>query len=90
MNRLLLLSIAACTLATSAQAKDPTMDCLRTKIWDTYSEGWSVRSSSDAEVGFGQTSFFKVTLLKGAPGVDDPEAWKVRRIDVLELRRGVF
>ena len=65
MNRLLLLSIAACTLATSAQAKDPTMDCLRTKIWDTYNEGWSVRSSSDAEVGFGQTSFFKVTLLKG-------------------------
>jgi len=22
--------------------------------------------------------------------VDDPEAWKIRRIDVLELRRGVF
>jgi hypothetical protein len=32
----------------------------------------------------------EVTLLKGAPGVDDPEAWKVRRIDVLELRRGLF
>ncbi len=32
----------------------------------------------------------EVTLLRGAPGVDDPDAWRVRRLDVLELRRGVF
>ena len=37
-----------------------------------------------------QRAKIEVTLLKGAPGADDPEAWKVRRVDVLELRRGVF
>ncbi|GEM_PF-2369462 len=32
----------------------------------------------------------EVTLIRGAPGVEDDDAWRVRRIDVLELRRGLF
>ena len=52
-------------LATAAQASSPTEDCVRTKVWDTYGDGWAVRSSADAEVGFGKTQFFRVSLLKG-------------------------
>jgi hypothetical protein len=37
-----------------------------------------------------QRAKIEVTLIKGAPGVDDPEEWRIRRVDVLELRRGVF
>lgn len=59
------LVFATLLLATPAHAKKGTDDCLRTKIWDTYGDGWAVRTSTDADLGFGKTQFYKVSLLKG-------------------------
>ncbi|NCG18563.1 MAG: hypothetical protein GWP91_06080 [Rhodobacterales bacterium] len=61
-----LFALTFCALSTqAAQAKSPVDDCLRTKVWDTYPEGWSVRATSETQVEFGGTQFFKATLLKG-------------------------
>ncbi len=65
MYRTLFALVFSALTAQSALAKSPVDDCLRTKIWDTYQEGWSVRATSEADVPFGGTKFFKATLLKG-------------------------
>ncbi len=65
MTRPALALAALSLLAPVAHAKKDTEECLRTKIWDTYGDGWAVRTSAEAEVGYGKTQFYKVSLLKG-------------------------
>lgn len=62
--------LAPCLLVASlvspwAWAKDEPAACLRTRIWDTYTDGWAIRTSADTSVAFGRTKFYKVSLLKG-------------------------
>lgn len=59
------LALIGLLAAGPAHAKKDTDDCLRTKIWDTYGDGWAVRASTDVDVAFGKTQFYKVSLLKG-------------------------
>jgi len=40
-------------------------ECLKTKIWDRYGEGWAIRASSGTELALGKTKYYKITLLKG-------------------------
>lgn len=62
MHRLVSFLILA--LCSTAYAND-TEDCIRTKIWDTYGEGWAVRTSTTADIEYGKTRFYRSTLLEG-------------------------
>ena len=84
MHRFALALFTALTLGLSAHARGPTDDCLRTKVWDTYGEGWSVRASTEVELEFGKTRFYKVTMLKGrAYRVVTCAEDQVKNLDVL-------
>lgn len=39
--------------------------CLRTKVWDGYSEGWAIRTMTSATVENGATRNYLVTLYAG-------------------------
>ena len=40
-------------------------DCLKTKIWERYGDGWQIRASSGSELALGKTKYYRITLLKG-------------------------
>ena len=53
-------------LSTPASAgKRAADECLKTKIWDRYGEGWQIRASAGADLALGETKYYRVTLLKG-------------------------
>lgn len=56
---------AALLLSAPAGAAKLADDCLRTKVWDRYGDGWQVRASTSTEVGFGHTHYYRVSMLKG-------------------------
>lgn len=58
----LLLGLLA---AAPAFAADGAEDCVRTKVWDSYSDGWQVRASASARLAFGKTHHYRVSMLKG-------------------------
>lgn len=64
MIRLFALALAL-AYATPTRAAKVSDDCLRTKIWDSYGDGWQVRASTSTEIAFGYTHFYRVSLLKG-------------------------
>lgn len=39
--------------------------CLRTKVWDSYAEGWGVRTMTSTSLAQGATQNYLVTLYKG-------------------------
>lgn len=39
--------------------------CLRTKVWDSYADGWGVRTMTSTTLGQGATRNYLVTLYKG-------------------------
>lgn len=55
------LSLTSPALADESEAES----CLRTKVWDGYSDGWGIRSMSSTELAAGKTKNFLVTLYKG-------------------------
>lgn len=65
MKQLLVWSMIACLGASSAAAGEEPAECLKARIWDTYGDGWAIRSSADEELAFGKTKFLKVSMLKG-------------------------
>lgn len=60
-----LMSLLILTLCSATAFANDTEDCVRTKIWDTYGDGWSVRTSTTADLEFGKTKFYRSTLLEG-------------------------
>lgn len=71
MKRALLLSflLGAATLiggVEPAQADEKEAEsCLRTKIWDGYSDGWRVRTATSATLAQAEYRIYLVTLYKG-------------------------
>lgn len=67
--RTLLLTLVtglALSLPASAGKKDTKSEaCVRTKVWDGYSEGWGIRSLTSAEIKTRKTKNYLVTLYKG-------------------------
>jgi hypothetical protein len=47
-----------------ADAKESD-DCLRTKIWSGYNDGWAVRTATSAEMAAGEHRIYLVTLYAG-------------------------
>lgn len=39
--------------------------CLRTKVWDSYSDGWAIRTLTTASLATGKTRSYHVTLYEG-------------------------
>ena len=61
-----LLSVTALLFASTAIADEAESDdCLRTKIWEGYSEGWAVRTATNTELAQGETKIYLVTLYAG-------------------------
>lgn len=51
-------------LLTAALAADTAAEsCLKAKVWDAYSDGWSMRSMAPTEIVPGSTKVWKVTAL---------------------------
>ncbi len=53
--------VAGLANATEKQAED----ALRTKIWDGYAQGWSVRTATSVTLGAGEHRVYLVTLYAG-------------------------
>lgn len=91
LHRVLLL-----LLASTAFASDAT-ECLKTKVWAGYGEGFAVRTMTSEAIAVGETHAWKVTLLPGQTyrflacaesGTEkvelvlyDPKGWAVGRDD---------
>ncbi len=54
-------TLAADALADEAEAEA----CVRQKVWDGYSDGWSIRTLTSATLATGSTQNYLVTLYKG-------------------------
>lgn len=81
----LLSLLALAMLPPSALAADKEAEsCLRTKVWASYEDGWSVRNQTRASLAVGGTHSFRVTLYKGTEYqiVTCGEA-SIRNLDVL-------
>ncbi|MFT5679670.1 MAG: hypothetical protein ACI8RZ_000574, partial [Myxococcota bacterium] len=69
MRTIALLGLVGLTLLagiSTAEADEKQADsCLRTKIWDGYSEGWAVRTATTASLGQGDHRVYLVTLYAG-------------------------
>ena len=61
---LLLLAGLAWSPPASAD-EDEAESCLRTKIWDGYSEGWAVRTATTTSLAEAEYRIYLVTLYKG-------------------------
>ncbi|MEL6348134.1 MAG: hypothetical protein AAFV53_33810 [Myxococcota bacterium] len=62
----LLLTVGLLSTADVAQADEKEADtCLRTKIWDGYSDGWAVRTATSATLAEGEHRVYLVTLYAG-------------------------
>lgn len=55
------MGLTAPALANRGQAED----CLRTKVWEGYPDGWGIRTMTSSDVQAGKTKNFQVTLYKG-------------------------
>jgi hypothetical protein len=51
-------------LAPQAQASEE-QDCIRTRTYDAYEEGWKIRATSETTLALGHTEHLKTTLIKG-------------------------
>lgn len=61
-----LLMAAALLLPAPADASQADAQaCVRSKIWDGYSDGWAVRTAVAAELDQGQRKVYTVTLYEG-------------------------
>ena len=56
-----LLLVAGIASATEKEAEN----ALRTKIWDGYAQGWSVRTATSVSLGSGEHRVYLVTLYAG-------------------------
>jgi len=66
VNKLLLCGLAACLYASPAFADEAEAEaCVRQKVWDGYSEGWSIRTLTSSTLATGSTQNYLVTLYKG-------------------------
>jgi len=59
---LLALGLAA---APAEAGKRDAEDCLRTRVWDGYGDGWGIRTMTSTELAAGKTRNYLVTLYKG-------------------------
>ena len=61
------LPFAAILFASTAIAdgKSEADECLRTKIWSGYGEGWAVRTATNTELAPGEHKIYLVTLYAG-------------------------
>lgn len=71
MNHLLLpVSLLAFVISAAALVRPASAgeadDCLRNKMLEGYSQGWSVRTSTSASLKEGESRVYSVTLYKGA------------------------
>lgn len=58
--------LGALVLTSGAGASETEAEtCLRTKVWDGYSDGWGIRTMTSADLEAGKTKNFLVTLYKG-------------------------
>lgn len=57
-----LLAVSAPAFAGDELAAET---CLRTKVWDSYAEGWGVRTMTSTSLTQGATKNYLVTLYKG-------------------------
>lgn len=64
ISSIAILGCIAATTATSAD-KSAAETCLRTKVWDGYSEGWGLRTMATTDLKLGATKNYLVTLYKG-------------------------
>jgi hypothetical protein len=48
-----------------ADGKGESDECLRTKIWEGYSEGWAVRTATNTSLAAGEHKIYLVTLYAG-------------------------
>lgn len=65
---MVILSALILGLLSSSPAlagKKAADECLKTKIWDRYGDGWQIRASSGSDLALGKTKYYRVTLLKG-------------------------
>jgi hypothetical protein len=61
-----LAALVPVALASDAFAsEDDAEECLRTKIWDGYNDGWAVRTATSATLGKGEYRIYLVTLYAG-------------------------
>ncbi len=66
MRAIALLGLTLLAGVQTASADEKQADsCLRTKIWDGYSEGWAVRTATTASLGKGEHRVYLVTLYAG-------------------------
>jgi len=57
------MAAMCCALATPALAGEAEAEsCLRTKVWDGYSDGWAIRTMTTATMDFGATRNYLVTF----------------------------
>jgi hypothetical protein len=73
-NRKILFGTATCALlaigalATSmvrAEERGPAESCIRSKVWEAYPQGWSVRTITHAELDEGEHKIYLLTLYSG-------------------------
>lgn len=61
MTSLLLAALLGTAQADEKQAED----CVHTKVWDSYGDGWGVRTMTSTTLEQGKTRNFLVTLYAG-------------------------
>jgi hypothetical protein len=60
------LSVTALLAVPGALAAETDAEtCLRTKVWDGYSDGWGIRTMTSTQLDAGRTRNYLVTLYKG-------------------------
>ncbi len=66
MLKIVTAAVLALGLAMPALANESEAEtCLRNKVWDGYSDGWGIRTMTEAEIPTGRTKNYLVTLYKG-------------------------
>ncbi|MCO4746478.1 MAG: hypothetical protein KC912_16895 [Proteobacteria bacterium] len=66
MIRLATALIGASLLATPALASEKDgEDCVRTKVWDAYGDGWHIRTLTSTTLANGATNSYLVTVYQG-------------------------
>jgi hypothetical protein len=66
MLRTTLAFLGATLLTTTAFAAEKDgEDCVRTKVWDAYSDGWHIRTLTSTTLDAGATDSYLVTVYQG-------------------------